>query len=58
MVRRCHERRGSLLVEWFFTSLIAAWREWGCSKAADYQAFEQVLRDLLVNHRCGFVRTR
>ena len=38
----------SLLVEWFFTSCIAAWRECGLfEKAADCRAFEQVLRDTL-----------
>ncbi len=31
MVRRCHVQRGSLLVEWFFTFKIAAWRECSCS---------------------------
>ena len=48
MVRRCHEQRGSLLVEWFFQVLnrgVARMQLF--EKAADYQAFEQVLQDTL-----------
>ena len=46
MVRRCHEQRGSLLVECHVLNRGVA-RMQLFEKAADYQAFEQVLRDTL-----------
>ena len=58
MVPRCHEQRADAwgMVFHVLNRGVAGMQLF--EKAADHQAFDQVCGIRLINHRCGFVRTR